>query len=487
MILLTLSIPVCDCNQLQRISKDSFKFIATDWLNWKARNVIDRISAKGQIKTILIFTGLFERQEWPNLKSAEGNSFLKKHGCPVTNCRLKYNTGDGNLHGADIVLFHDRDMPDGFTLKDMSETARPGNQIWVYFTGENPEHSHHVVGHLDGLFDWTMTYKHNSDIWLPYFRFFPKKTEKSNSITNYATRKKHLIAWLASDCGQMRERVVFELQKIMPVHVGGKCSSMYPEKIDCESNKECDKKIKEFKFYLAFENKLCDDYVTEKYWYRSIKNDVVPVVLGGSAYSNPKVAIPGSYINVLDFKNIDLLAKYLKYLDNNDTAYNEYFKWKEKYSLWEPVCDWPFEPYWACQMCIRLNQGIKRKNKVKMSQYWSAVKNCKVHEKHVSVFLENSGHDFQSFHIGKQDVQNPYNEISKELDYEEVMNTKNDIKSIPIKAEKEDVYNEYTDTSEMFRLKEYGKEDYEEYSIFLLFSLATLGFMCFVYKMHFRL
>ena len=35
---------------------------------------------------------------------------------------------------------------------------------------------------------------------------------------------------------------------------------------------------------------------------------------------------PKSYINVLDFKSVEDLANYLKYLDNNDTAYNEYFQ-----------------------------------------------------------------------------------------------------------------------------------------------------------------
>ena len=54
--------------------------------------------------------------------------------------------------------------------------------------------------------------------------------------------------------------------------------------------------------------------------------NVVPVVMGGADYT--KLAIPGSYINVMDFKTVKQLAEYLQYLDKNNTAYNEYFKWR---------------------------------------------------------------------------------------------------------------------------------------------------------------
>ena len=57
--------------------------------------------------------------------------------------------------------------------------------------------------------------------------------------------------------------------------------------------------------------------------------NVVPVVMGGANYT--KLAIPGSYINVMDFKTVKDLADYLHYLDKNSTAYNEYFKWRQKY------------------------------------------------------------------------------------------------------------------------------------------------------------
>ena len=50
----------------------------------------------------------------------------------------------------------------------------------------------------------------------------------------------------------------------------------------------------------------------------------MPVVYGLADYD--VIAPPHSYINALDFPNVKNLAEYLKYLDNNDTAYNEYFR-----------------------------------------------------------------------------------------------------------------------------------------------------------------
>ena len=72
--------------------------------------------------------------------------------------------------------------------------------------------------------------------------------------------------------------------------------------------------------------------------------NVVPVVMGGADYT--KLAIPGSYINVLDFKTLKQLANYLHYLDTNNTAYNEYFKWRLKYKVFRRNLDLSL-----CQIC----------------------------------------------------------------------------------------------------------------------------------------
>jgi alpha-1,3-fucosyltransferase len=80
-----------------------------------------------------------------------------------------------------------------------------------------------------------------------------------------------------------------------------------------------------YKFYLSFENSLCEDYVTEKF-FKVLNYTIIPIVLGGANYS--RIAPAKSFIDVIDFQSIAQLAEYIKYLDQNETAYAEYFEWK---------------------------------------------------------------------------------------------------------------------------------------------------------------
>lgn len=59
---------------------------------------------------------------------------------------------------------------------------------------------------------------------------------------------------------------------------------------------------RDYKFYLAFENSLYCDYVTEKFFH-PLLHKTVPIVYGGTNYS--AIAPPHSIINVDDFANGD--------------------------------------------------------------------------------------------------------------------------------------------------------------------------------------
>ncbi|XP_053378725.1 alpha-(1,3)-fucosyltransferase C-like [Mercenaria mercenaria] len=93
-------------------------------------------------------------------------------------------------------------------------------------------------------------------------------------------------------------------------------------------NKSCDAILKQYKFYLAFENSLCNDYVTEKYW-NALKREQIPIVNWKNISED--IVIPNSYINIYDFKDINSLANYVKKVSSNATLYNSYFQWKTKY------------------------------------------------------------------------------------------------------------------------------------------------------------
>jgi alpha-1,3-fucosyltransferase len=87
---------------------------------------------------------------------------------------------------------------------------------------------------------------------------------------------------------------------------------------------------RDYYFYLSFENSICVDYVTEKFFNVMTKN-IVPVVLGGTDYQNSVGAPPHSLINAYkDYKNPADLARYLQSLIDDPEKYAEYF-WCQAY------------------------------------------------------------------------------------------------------------------------------------------------------------
>lgn len=131
----------------------------------------------------------------------------------------------------------------------------------------------------------------------------------------------------------------------MPIDIYGKCGNHTCEK---EKRDECyDMMEQNYKFYLSFENSICNDYVTEKL-FSILQKNVVPIVYGGVNYD--VIAPPHSVIDVTKYKTVKELANYLKFLDKNPEEYLKYFAWKKNY-----IIDTSHKST-LCQLCEKLNQ-----------------------------------------------------------------------------------------------------------------------------------
>lgn len=144
----------------------------------------------------------------------------------------------------------------------------------------------------------------------------------------------------------MRINLYSELKEIIDIDVYGKdqklkCDGEYPER--------CVKDMgKTYKFYLAFENGLCEDYLSEKS-IRAMEDDVVPVIFSGANLTH--FLPPKSYIDANSFETAEALGNYLKLLSQNEEEYLKYFWWKKHYKV---------EQWWMdmCEVCKKLNRFL---------------------------------------------------------------------------------------------------------------------------------
>ncbi|CEF60404.1 Glycoprotein 3-alpha-L-fucosyltransferase A [Strongyloides ratti] len=159
-----------------------------------------------------------------------------------------------------------------------------------------------------------------------------------------------------------RLNYTYQIGKYYPVDIYGKCG-------DKTINRSDGYKIlkNKYKYYLAFENGNCKEYVTEKFFINALQNYVIPIVLGPSKKYYENIAPKNSFIHVNDFKNAKQLSLYLKFLDDNPSEYLKYFEW---------INDGKFidTQFW-CRLCI-FAQNPKKKIYHDINKWWKGKKTC---------------------------------------------------------------------------------------------------------------
>ena len=316
------------------------------------------------IPLILLWTNWFG-EPWPYEEGRVicGREELK---CDLTRDQTYYDMSKALVfHGADTGCSEPAFFPED----------RRMDQVWVYHNMENPIISSNMGVQLsdlfNGIFNWTMTYSRDADIVTPYGSVVKGKFENGYQPTrNYAEGKTHLIAWASSKCYEGRTQFVRNLSQHIEVDMFGECGNSY-----CPRDEECWRYItKHYKFYLSFENKICKDYVTEKFYNNALRRGLVPIVVGGANYRDHHVAPPGSYIDALQFDNIKELAQYIAKVAADDRLYNSFFRWRSNYSIIEYD-----QLDYFCALCKRLHKNTKPDRiRYDFSSFWNPdTSNCR--------------------------------------------------------------------------------------------------------------
>lgn len=175
-------------------------------------------------------------------------------------------------------------------------------------------------------FDYSMTYSLTSDVPIPYSEFF----ETSEMPLNLSEKKDYFICAFISNCGAANNRTnyVKELMEYVKIDSFGSCLKNAKTPISFKRKNRYRTKeamLSRYKFTIAFENSNDADYITEKL-YQPLRYGSVPIFRGCSNLED--FVPPHSAIDANKFNSPKELADYLNYLNQNDTAYNEYLQWK---------------------------------------------------------------------------------------------------------------------------------------------------------------
>nr|XP_032522971.1 alpha-(1,3)-fucosyltransferase C-like [Danaus plexippus plexippus]XP_032522972.1 alpha-(1,3)-fucosyltransferase C-like [Danaus plexippus plexippus] len=317
--------------------------------------------------------------------------FLEKN-CTNINC---YVTTDRNFFNGDTTKFHAIAF-NGRTITTMGKSQLPKrrshHQKFIYFNMESADNYPLCSAYFDDFFNWTATYRLDSDIPLTYIQIRdnngtvvgPKKDMKwvdmgfleDEELELRMQNKTKAVAWFVSHCKTRSKRkdYAIQLKKALysfgfSVDIYGKCG---PFKCPRHKEETCFSLLeRDYAFYLSFENSFAEDYVTEKI-LTALQHTTVPIVRGGADYS--RFLPPGSYVDATKVTP-NVLASEIVHIMMNTKYYSQFFRWWSHYSYRDPS-----QSDHICALCDALNDESKR---AKTSTYknfrkwWNTNNRCK--------------------------------------------------------------------------------------------------------------
>ena len=229
------------------------------------------------------------------LSVKNGENQFKVRNCPVTNCKVIDDKT--KVNDTDLVVVHGVD----FDIRSPIPKKRPSNQRWIIAYYESPSYKSLNNDSFKDVFNLTATYHIDSDFPGLYSSTSQIKWELNEDFDenyDYTTDKIDMAAAVISNKAahvtSNRLLLIAELRKYMNIDIygyeGNPCFNQFRDKTKNSSNiitqdvDNCKEIIfHEYKFYFAFENSLCDDYITEKFFLTLVK-PIVPVVFGAGPY-----------------------------------------------------------------------------------------------------------------------------------------------------------------------------------------------------------
>ncbi|XP_042269185.1 alpha-(1,3)-fucosyltransferase 4-like [Thunnus maccoyii] len=314
------------------------------------------IAEENPAVTLLIWTHPFGRYR----KLPDCFALYQVRGCTLTDDTFDYAE-------ADAVIFHHRDI--ATSTVELPPEPRPPAQKWIWMNYESPTHTPRLW-RFEGRFNLTMSYRTDSDIFLPYGYLIPRvhTAEGLRNLNTHPLRgpsrsdrpRPRLVAWVVSNWSESHARVAFyyKLRQYIQVDVFGRAGRPLPED---NGKGSVVRLVGRYQFYLALENSQHTDYITEKLWH-AVLAGAVPVVLGPSRQNYERFLPPEAFIHVDDFPTVRGLARYLLMLRHNPARLKRHLDWRGSYSVHQPA-------FWAEHYCTACRAVRKTRGRTDVVQH----------------------------------------------------------------------------------------------------------------------
>lgn len=296
------------------------------------------LSGEGRAVTLLVWTHPFGRyRELPDCLE-----LYRISGCTLTD-------DEGAYPQADAVIIHHREVASG--TAELPPEPRPRAQKWIWMNYESPSHTRRLWN-FEGVFNLTMSYRTDSDIFLPYGYLVPREHKTKAPQNRFAhplsvplrshLLRPRLLAWVVSNWSESHARVAFyyQLCRYVQVDVFGRAGQPLPED---SGSRSVVRLVSRYQFYLSLENSQHTDYITEKLW-NAVVAGAIPVVLGPSRQNYERFLPPKAFIHVDDFPTVRGLARYLLMLRRYPSRLRRHLDWRGSYSVQQPT-------FWAEHYC----------------------------------------------------------------------------------------------------------------------------------------
>lgn len=260
-------------------------------------------SRQQKIQHILLWTN---PQHFTHPPIHKGNKSFIINNCRYQNCIVsnKFTHVTQNVTKYDAILFN------AMTMRSKPSIILPkkhtSNQLYILVSSKSAT-EFPVTNKYNNFFNWTWTYKLNSDIsnayiviknkngkvigprqhmhWIPLSNM-GKITTKIVSKLQFKTTA---AAWFVSNCKQMGQYEAY-IKKLRThlkkynhtLDIFGPCGNMI-----CPENniKKCYTLLEaKYYFYLSFEDSITEDYVTDQL-LTALNHFAAPSVFGGANYS----------------------------------------------------------------------------------------------------------------------------------------------------------------------------------------------------------